>query len=292
MGGGSKFWTKAVLETPTGYMVVGYCTGYAIFLLNIDFSGNVIWFRTYSSGSYNVQLFGTDVKRCSDGGYMIVGRQYIVSSNTDSLLIIKTDSAGYIAWGGSIGASQGPDAKVIIESTTGNAIVYAVSPQTLYRVTLSGMITAWANIDPAVVYGAPSVKQTNDGGFILAGRDAASSQNIALAKLNNAFQFLWRNTYATSGTVTTDSSDNIEQSFDGGYFFSCPFYDASMNRDIILAKTDVNGLLEDNMQISFSDNDSSVYCHYTTDGGWVLGGIIPPVDMYGKFNCYLGKFFP
>lgn len=93
-----------------GCIVVGHTKsfgigGFDVYLVRIDSLGNMMWQKTFGS---NVDEYAYDIKRTSDGGYVIVGWREA------GVLLIKTDSLGNIS------IKENP---VIKEIPTGRIIV-------------------------------------------------------------------------------------------------------------------------------------------------------------------------
>ena len=99
-------WTHAhgVQQTSDGgYILVGNSTQtdpwLDIRLTKVDSNGNEQWTKFFGR-SYDDT--GFDVKQTSDGGYIIVGRTGVWSSNSQ-IWVIKTDSNGNTVWDSTLG---------------------------------------------------------------------------------------------------------------------------------------------------------------------------------------------
>jgi hypothetical protein len=94
-------WARKVLETPDGYLIS--CLIHTApqntdaMLIKIDFSGNVLWQKTYG-GLLSDELFSVVI--ANDGGYIASGftLSYATSSDKLDTWIIKLDTDGNILW--------------------------------------------------------------------------------------------------------------------------------------------------------------------------------------------------
>jgi hypothetical protein len=116
----SKFWEEIfpagnkplVLTNNGGYVLVGNTPPT---LIRIDGGWHTCWTRTYSIGD---QDWADWVEQTSDGGYIMIGTTYYADTENYDLLLIKTDSSGYVdavieepvieTWGWKLVTSIGP----------------------------------------------------------------------------------------------------------------------------------------------------------------------------------------
>ncbi len=66
-----------------------------VFLMKVDPSGNLIWFKTYG---YTFVEKGLSVKNTVDGGFIIGGYTNSFGHGDDDALLLKTDSSGNLMW--------------------------------------------------------------------------------------------------------------------------------------------------------------------------------------------------
>jgi hypothetical protein len=79
-----------------GYNIAGYTNsygfgGYDVFLMHINSSGNLQWFRTFGG---NNEDYAFDLKSTPDNGSVLVGNSYSGSLGGSDIYLIKTDSSG------------------------------------------------------------------------------------------------------------------------------------------------------------------------------------------------------
>jgi hypothetical protein len=194
---GDTLWTKiiqapddsyanSVLETNDGSYIIGGQTYNAtnstdIHLIKTDASGNPIWKKIYG-GSHADQ--GGYMKQTFDGNYIIAGATSSFGSGFNTnFLLIKTDSSGNILWTktfGSLNTDFGYDVQV---TTDGGFIIAGISnfgsstdKVYLVKTDVNGDTLWTKNYGGVNADGAYSIRQTTDGGYIIAGRTKSSGQ--------------------------------------------------------------------------------------------------------------------
>ncbi len=144
-----------------------------VYLIKTDSIGNLLWTKTYGG---NASDYGYSVRQTSDGGYIIAGYTQSFGAGGTDVYIIKTDSSGNLDWTKSYGGSSADYGYSVRQTTDGGYIVagytesFGVAGDVyLIRIDANGDLI-WSK-----VFGGSqtdycwSVRQTVDGGFILAG---------------------------------------------------------------------------------------------------------------------------
>ena len=220
-GGSSVETTQKTKEVKDGYLVLGQTTSSDIdistnngnsdiWLIKLDFSGNLVWERNYG-GSGNE--FGTDLVATDDGGFLIVGQSWSadfdVSNNFGSsdLWVLKIDATGVLQWEKNYGGSNLEVAEKVIKSGDGGYIIVGDSdsndgdldPSNNGRKIWVVKIDATGNLIWSKLLGGSSTDYgneilfTNDGGLLVGGRTFSvngdvsnnyGASDIWLAKLN------------------------------------------------------------------------------------------------------------
>ncbi|MBU1937185.1 T9SS type A sorting domain-containing protein [bacterium] len=99
-GGPSTDIVREVQQTTDrGYILAGsirndFVTGLDLYLVRTDENGDTLWTRTYGGIEYE---WGYSMDQCLDGGFVITG-QLEHSTGPLDLIIVKTDSLGYLEW--------------------------------------------------------------------------------------------------------------------------------------------------------------------------------------------------
>jgi len=213
---------RSVQQTEDGgYIVCGYSGDYAtitsIYIIKLDLKGNEEWHQTIGFGT------GYSIKQTVDGGYIIAGEKPDVVTQP---LLIKTDSQGQTEWEKNWWDVYGQGANArFVEITndggyiiTGSAYVMETdSKDVLLIKTDSQGDTLWTKTFNLAGHDFGfSVKQTFDGGFIIAG-STSNSYEFAdgtgfLLKTDSNGNEVWTK-YIGNGTYLSSVAINS----DGGY---------------------------------------------------------------------------
>ena len=280
-----------------GYIIVGTTTSFGagandVYLIKTDSAGNAIWTKTY--GGVNSDI-GTSVKQASDGGYIITGYSTIFSQD---VYLVKTDTLGNIIWtktyGGS-GIDQGNSLELTIsggyiilgrtDSFGTNSKIYLINTD------INGD-TLWTKAYSGIGGGSAigkSIKQTSDGGFIIAGITISvggGTSDVYFIKIDNIGNIIWAKTY---GGTSYDEGYSTQQTSDGGYVITgCTKSFGPGFQNIYIIKTNSIGdtlWTKAGNGTTFYDYGSSV--QQTIDGGYIIGGYTGLGG--GNFNLHLVK---
>jgi hypothetical protein len=171
-----------------GYILTGsvrYDGQYKVLLVKTDGQGNQVWNKTFGDTMYSdLDGGGYSIRQAADGGYIVAG-QYPIAGHY-GLYMIKTDPDGNKVWNGTVSMNadiMGPsldltsDGGFIVAST-----IYAYDKPYDYNIFLikfdNGGNIQWnkqAGGDGFQYCGrGDSVKQTRDGGYIVAGQNGGA----------------------------------------------------------------------------------------------------------------------
>lgn len=129
-------------------------------------------------------------------------------------------------------------------------------------------------------YGSPgsasvnSVRQTSDGGYILAGTTTGywDSKAFIIKTDSNGIK-QWDNDDLASYRPSSSGAQSVQQTSDGGFIVAGSYTKSnkgSIPGEILLRKTDFNGNEEWSQQFSIFGISKSVY--QTSDGGYIIAG--------------------
>ena len=140
---------------------------------------------------------------------------------------------------------------------------------------------------------AYSTYKTWDGGYIVCGSTqsyGAGSIDAYLVKFDSAGTQQWAKTY---GTTNWEATFKLIITNDSGYLFAGGVLNtAQTDKDILLIKTDGNGVLQWSKKYGGIGNESASdleSIEQTTDGGYIVTGVANGYDTIASDNIFLLK---
>ncbi len=267
-------------------------------LIKTDRKGKVIWAKAY--GLSGIADYPYSEQQTTDEGYIMAG----VSLN--NLYLVRTDSAGVLLWAKTFGnvrlgsmfdpvtppsIQQTSDSGYIVGATILSFNVYCYY---LVKIDASGNLS-WARKYQHVGFhmmGGP-VRQTKDGGYILAGSHGATGTDVCLIKTNAAGVIAWSKTYGIS--TTNDHPFAIKQTNDNGYIVSGFQGDwIAATNDMLLIKTDSAGNLQwDKVWGDVTEYERATAVIQDHNGNFVVTGWYSTNGGGGlSYQTYLAKISP
>lgn len=132
-----------------------------------------------------------------------------------------------------------------------------------------------------------SVRQTNDGGYIITGSTLSAGQgsyDILLIKTDNTGTISWVKTY---GGANTDEAYSVQQTNDNGYILAGYTYSYGAgggNSDCYIIKTNANGDTLWTRTFGGALNDVAYCISQTFDSGYIMSGTYAGSALLVKFN--------
>ena len=250
---GDTAWTKVFegegnsfdVTAESNYIVTGVRND-SLLLIMIGSHGKLIWDSTYRFDySYDVwESFydeGRSIHAASDGGYIITGETAMRDTidRDVSLILLKTDSLGYVEW----------------------------------DIVKSGDYSGWADTD----WGS-SVVETSDGGYVVCGtRDAWYGFNGAdlwWFKTDSAGKVLWEYIY-DDGDMGISYGNCIRESIKGGYVIvgSAMDEEGLTWERLLMLKVDSMGEIEGVKRYEGQSFARGYWLEQTPDGGYIIVGV-------------------
>lgn len=285
-----------------GYAVLGNVFlngngGYNFYLLRLNSVGDTVWSRNYGGDSTD---YGYDIKRLSDGGYIMVGSTRSFGNGNKDLYAVRTDSLGGVVWTRTVGGTGDDNARGVTLAPDGGFVIcgttdsYGAGYTDMYIVKLD----ASGNVSWTKTFGGTAgdvgagIIMTPDNGFLAIGSTGSFGSgysSIYVVRINSAGDSLWARTY---GGTRADFGHGLTNAVDGGYVlvgrtasFGAGFYDA------YIVKIDTDGnFVWDNTFGSTSDD----YAYSVTtamDGTYMLSGFTE-VSPSRKYDAYVIKVDP
>lgn len=224
---------------------------------------------------------GNTAIQTNDSSYVIAGKTSSYGSGSDDIHIIKINSNGDTMWTKTYGGIENDEA-FSIQQTSDNGFIFSGFTSSfndiagdVYLIKLDAAgNTAWTK-----TYGGSgmewgiSVKQTFDGGYIVAGQTPAFGSggwDVYLIKINSNGSIFWTKTYGESGG---DFGYSVIQTSDSGYAITgSTFSFGAGSDDVYLIKTDAAGNHQWSKTYGGTGEETGYTINQTADGGYIIGG--------------------
>ncbi len=261
--------SQAIQTFDGGFIVAGYTTSFGagledVWIIKLDSLGRAEWQKAY--GGRGADL-ASAIQQTADGGYVVV------AGHTDSFgppagsWVFRLDSNGSLLWQEKVREASS------LQLTEDGGLIVSGGADTISKMDGVGNAIWARSFGRGYAY---SVKQTSDGGYIVAGNngiDGAGGLDAWIMKLDTTGNVVWQNTY---GGSENDEAYSVEQTNDGGYIIAG--YSGSFGggfTDGWVFKLDASG----NMiwQKAYGGRSQGAFSvlgsiSKTQDGGFVLAG--------------------
>jgi hypothetical protein len=282
-------------------------------IVKLNSTGDISWQRCLGGSGLEEARF---IKQTSDGGYIIAGNATSnngdVSGNhgSNDFWVVRLNSSGEISWQNCLGGSDNDLAYSIEQTSDGGYIVAGETRSNDGDVSgyhgytnLDGRGDAWVvKLDGSGNMswqkclggtwkdGAQSIKQTSDGGYILAGATGSSDGDVSglhggdwdtdiwVVKLSSSGNISWQKCL---GGYEFDTAYSIQQTSDGGYILSgwTQSNDGDVSghqgiSDLWVVKLSSNGSISSQKCLGGTDTDGEWAndIQQTSDGGYIVTG--------------------
>jgi len=289
-----------------------------LLVIKTDALGNIIWTHSFggsdNDGAYSVQ-------QTRDGGYIIAGYTYSsdgdVTGHYSSLFqdvwILKLDAHGHAVWQKCLGGSDNDFAKSIHQTTDGgyifagattsndgnvtnlhkDAMGYYTEDMWVVKLDDTGAVQWQKTLGGGANEEANSVKQTKDGGYIVAGFTSSADGDVAkhyggkddrdawAVKLSSSGIIEWSKTF---GGTQGDEFSSVIQDIDNSYVFTgyttSNDYDVTDNhlnaglstQDLWIVKLTPYGSIEWQKCFGGSAMETGSEIRQDSDSGYVIAG--------------------
>jgi len=272
-----------------GYIVAGETGSFGagaidFWILKLAPDGEIEWQKTYGGSRSDS---ASSIQQTNDGGYIVAGKTESFGAEYNDIWVLKLSSAGDIDWQKTYGGSGSDGASSIQQTSDGGYIVageigsFGARDKDIWILKLSST----GAIEWQRTYGGsewetdPSIKQTNDGGYIVVGHTESigvGGADIWVLKLSSAGDIEWQKTY---GGSRSDSASSIQQTNDGGYIVAgkTESFGAGYN-DIWVLKLSSAGDIDWQKTRGGTSYDEALSIQQTSDGGYIVAG---STDSFG-----------
>jgi len=278
-GEGNQMEANSLVQTSDGGYALagGTASPWTFRLIKTDATGNVQWSKTYAREGGAVCR---SVVQTRDGGYALAGWTYSYSSSSWDFWLVKTDSNGNMQWNMAYGGTLNDGANSLVQTSDGG---YALVGETeSFGSGQSSVPDFWliktnstGSMQWSRTYGgmngeyAPSVVQTSDEGYALAGYTYSygAKGDAWLVKTDSTGNIQWNKTY---GGANSDEVHSIVKTRDGGYALAG--FSISFGWGFWLVKTDSNGVTEWDRTYRAIDYAEARSVIQTSDNGYAMAG--------------------
>ncbi|MBW8050105.1 MAG: hypothetical protein FVQ77_07160 [Cytophagales bacterium] len=290
---GDTLWTKTYGGTRTdkaysvqqnsegGFIVVGNTESFGagdpnVYLICTDADGFALWTKTYGGSIWDG---GMCVQQTKDGGYIVVGNTESYGAGRNDIYLFKTDAKGVTLWTKTFGGAD-DDKGYSVQQTNDDGFIVAgytesfgAGKSDVYLIkTNENGDSLWTK-----TYGSSSwehsnsVQQTNDGGYIIAGKILkleTGNSDVYLIRTDENGDTLWTKTYGGDGQ---DEGYFVQQTSEGGYIVAGETWSLeTVSADGYLIRTDANGDTLWTKTFGGNGTDNLYSVLQTSEGGFII----------------------
>lgn len=352
-GSGEDYATSIKKTSDGGYIVTGNSNsidgdvtvnhgGTDYWVVKLSSAGNIQWQKSFGGTGIDS---ATSVQQTTDGGYVVMGRTTStdgdVTGNHGSTdyWLLKLDASGNLVWQKALGGTDSDVGLAVQQTSEGGYVVIGYSASTDGNITGNhGGNDCWVvkldevgNITWQKALGgtksdiAYSVRQTTDGGYIIAGTSNSNDGDVSgnhpkmnvtptsygsdfwIVKLNGTGNIVWQKCLGSSDDETAFSA---QQTSDGGYIVSGRTSDFSSvpgftgdgdvsgingDTDYWIVKLNSAGSLVWQKALGGTSYEVANAVQQATDGGYIIAGYTYSNDgdvtgNIGAENFWVVKF--
>lgn len=274
---GDTLWTKTIKSDNSLSDENGYCIrktndngfvicGFAkimdnsnIWLVKTDSIGDTLWTRKYPSFP---KAYGRGVAQTADDGFIIVGEQFVPSTNNYDAILIRTNWLGDTLWTKVIDGQYAQMLRSVIVEPNNDIVACGTFSSYTNKVFLL-KIDDSGNILWNKLFGTnsqhligESIFKTQDEGYIIGGYSSYSGWTL-LMKISTLGNLEWYRTYPS---VNSDFGACIYQTIgDLGYVIVTQREVENNDYNILLIKTNSEGLFTNVQEVNLSDIENMIF---------------------------------
>jgi hypothetical protein len=269
---------------------------FGAFLLN-KVDAQIVFNRNYDMDSLSDE--SCTVIQTLDGGYFTGGTNFNTVSGATTSFVLKTNSMGDTLWTRvwDFSPPGGDQIRSVLQLSDSSYIAMGNTYNTtamnwdvfLLKLNTAGD-TLWMktySIGTGIDLGY-MLKQTTDGGFIIAGRTTSNTtgpEDAYLIKTDNVGNLQWQHQY---GGLNVDEAYSLDLTTDGGYILGGDTYSyGAGGEDLYMIKVNSVGIFQWKKTFGTSGDDYGETVITTLDGGYAISGAID--DGTGTFHGYIVK---
>lgn len=285
---GDDAWSVAV-TSDNGFVVAGQTESFGsgkkdAWLIKTDTAGKVLWQNTYGGRGNDVFYF---VRPTQDGGFIACGSTTStnIADKTDAWAV-KVTQTGQVEWAKAFGGGASDEFYEIYETAdhgfiaAGHSSSFSASLQPdpwVVKLDKTGNIVWQKTYGGSAPDYAYSIKQTNDGGYVVVGTTASFgtgvygtyAADILLLRLDGDGNLLWSKVY---GGGLAEEAARVSLTPDGGYVISGITGSFSDNLDLWLVKINSSGDILWQKRYGGAKTDFAADHKVLSDGSIIMTG--------------------
>jgi hypothetical protein len=198
------------IATPDGFVVFGLsCHNIngksSIWALKLDFSGNVVWSRTYGGSADCAVRSGVLTQ---NGDYLLAGYKDSTGDGNYDFYLLELDANGNIVWNKTYGGEGSQKAYSIAKADNGYVVVGDIqlpnrtTDAWVLKVDLTGNVLWNKSVGGKEADSAAYVTTSKDGGYLVAGFTfsfGGGNRDFWLFKISDSGKILWSFTQGDQG---------------------------------------------------------------------------------------------
>jgi uncharacterized delta-60 repeat protein len=278
-----------------GYMLAGYTYSFSgqpaycdFWLLKTNADGDSVWSRAF--GGDNLEAcYGA--QQTTDYGYILAGLTVSYGAGLADFWLVKTNANGDSLWSRTFGGDRNDRCYSVQQTADGGYILagetssYGTGDADFWLVkTNTNGDSLWSRTFGGAGWEeCHCVRQTSDGGYILAGLTesfGAGQVDFWLVKTNVNGDSIWSRTF---GGSDWEECFSVQQTADGGYILGGrTFSFGSGISDFWLVRTDSEGGFLWSRTFGGSESDECHSVCQTSDGCYILAGFTQSFGAHGR----------
>jgi len=297
-GGTSLDFGYSVQQTRDGgYIMAGMTSSFGaglsdFYVVKTDSLGDTVWTRTHGGSSTDA---AHSVQQTADGGYIICGEERSFGTTPCSFYLVKVNPSGDTLWTRSYGGPDAEEGRCVRQTADGGYVLaglthsWGAGDWDGYVVRIDSIgDTLWTSVFGDLGSDAlNSVRQTEDGGYVAAGKIlnlSAGSVDAYVVRMDASGNALWTHTY---GGADLEEAFEVEQTWDHGFIIVGTTRPLSSDYgDIYLIKTDSLGDTLWSRTYGEAGDEEGYSVQPTMDGGYIVAGTSSSFGL-GDYDIYL-----
>ena len=296
-------------------------------VVKLDELGNLEWEKSFGGSDFEE---ANSVQQTTDGGFIIAG--WAGSTDGDvtgnhghyDYWIVRLDVNGNLLWQKCLGGGKYDWANSILQTIDGGFIVAGASESTngnvtgnhgdydywILKLTEDGHVMWKKSFGGSLYDWASSIRQTSDGGFVIAGISSSNDGDISgnhgcwdyeIIKLDQSGNLIWQKSL---GGTNCDYAFSIAPTNDEGFIIAGESYsidgDLSQSHghgDYWIVRLDADGNLIWQKPFGGFFEDVAKSIQQTMDGGFIIAGYSEStngdvIGNHGEYDSWIVKLFP